>query len=92
MDKAIDALEATLGLAPESDAKRISIPLTPLTEVLMGKRPPSDPVRLESIDFLDPSLNDSQKAAVKLALEAPEVALIHGPPGVRLKTGPKSQF
>ncbi|MET0388158.1 MAG: AAA domain-containing protein [Polyangiales bacterium] len=30
---------------------------------------------------LDPGLNESQRAAVGLALAAPELALIHGPPG-----------
>jgi len=33
------------------------------------------------ISFFDDSLNDSQIAAVKFALEAVEVACIHGPPG-----------
>lgn len=38
---------------------------------------------MDKLEFFDPSLNDSQKEAVKFTLEAPEVALIHGPPGVR---------
>jgi DNA polymerase alpha-associated DNA helicase A len=33
------------------------------------------------ISFFDDSLNDSQMAAVKFALESVEVACIHGPPG-----------
>jgi hypothetical protein len=33
--------------------------------------------------FVDHSLNDSQKDAIMFALDSPEVALIHGPPGVR---------
>ncbi|KAK6007874.1 hypothetical protein QM012_004688 [Aureobasidium pullulans] len=33
------------------------------------------------LEWLDPSLNDSQKEAIKFALATPEVALIHGPPG-----------
>ena len=36
----------------------------------------------EKIDFIDPTLNDSQKDAIKFALASREVALIHGPPGV----------
>ncbi|KAG9661741.1 DNA helicase, partial [Aureobasidium melanogenum] len=35
----------------------------------------------EELEWLDPSLNDSQKEAIKFALASPEVALIHGPPG-----------
>ena len=35
-----------------------------------------------SIDWLDPSLNDSQKDAIRFALASREIALIHGPPGV----------
>lgn len=34
-------------------------------------------------DFFDPTLNDSQRDAVRFALGAREIALIHGPPGVR---------
>ncbi|KAI8321673.1 DNA helicase [Martensiomyces pterosporus] len=32
-------------------------------------------------EFIDQSLNDSQKEAVRLAVTADEIALIHGPPG-----------
>ncbi|KAJ2813441.1 hypothetical protein H4S07_000680, partial [Coemansia furcata] len=32
-------------------------------------------------DFFDSSLNESQKAAVRLAVSAHDIALIHGPPG-----------
>lgn len=39
---------------------------------------------LKSLDFIDSTLNDSQRDAVKFALASREVALIHGPPGVRL--------
>lgn len=43
--------------------------------------PPSKPPTLGDIKFFDPSLNPSQKQAVKFALAAKEVACIHGPPG-----------
>lgn len=33
------------------------------------------------VNFIDPSLNDSQKDAVRFALAAQDIALIHGPPG-----------
>ncbi|KAJ5124084.1 uncharacterized protein N7515_007909 [Penicillium bovifimosum] len=35
----------------------------------------------EPVEFVDPSLNDSQKEAVRFALAAQDIALIHGPPG-----------
>ena len=34
--------------------------------------------------WIDPSLNESQKDAIRFALASREVALIHGPPGVSL--------
>jgi len=34
------------------------------------------------IDFFDPTLNDSQKDAIRFALASTDIALIHGPPGV----------
>lgn len=34
------------------------------------------------VEFIDQTLNDSQKEAVRFALASQEVALIHGPPGV----------
>lgn len=54
--------------------------LAELRDVLLGKsparfRPPEDFVPL------DPHLNDSQREAVRFALSAEDVAIIHGPPG-----------
>ncbi|RYP01108.1 hypothetical protein DL764_006307 [Monosporascus ibericus] len=34
-----------------------------------------------NIDWIDPSLNESQKEAIRFALASREIALIHGPPG-----------
>lgn len=34
------------------------------------------------LEWFDPTLNDSQKNAIRFALLSREVALIHGPPGV----------
>lgn len=51
--------------------------------VLFGQTSPS-PVDMESVgslEFIDPSLNDSQKEAIRFALASKEIALIHGPPG-----------
>lgn len=56
---------------------------TTLMRVLFGQATPT-PVDMDSvgsIDFIDPTLNDSQKEAIRFALASREVALIHGPPG-----------
>ena len=55
--------------------------ITPLIQVLLGITAPSAPASIGDIAFFDPSLNQSQKGAVRFALAAPEVACIHGPPG-----------
>ncbi|KAL8733885.1 MAG: hypothetical protein Q9166_001873 [cf. Caloplaca sp. 2 TL-2023] len=36
---------------------------------------------IKNLDFVDPTLNQSQRDAIKFALASREVALIHGPPG-----------
>ena len=62
---------------------------TPFMRVLFGQGSPSplpsdlnDPTNpLHKLEFNDPSLNDSQKEAVRFALASREIALIHGPPG-----------
>ncbi|EQL32015.1 hypothetical protein BDFG_05737 [Blastomyces dermatitidis ATCC 26199] len=51
--------------------------------VVFGHTAPS-PVDLSSlgtIEFIDSTLNDSQREAVRFALASREIALIHGPPG-----------
>ena len=61
-----------------------------LMRVLFGMESPTPlPINLEDpergsgkVEFFDPTLNDSQKDAVRFALASREVALIHGPPGV----------
>ena len=61
-----------------------------LARVLFGLDSPS-PVPENTTDieadvgrivFFDPTLNDSQRDAVRFALVSREIALIHGPPGV----------
>lgn len=56
---------------------------TPLIQVLFGLSSPAGPDRstLPDVEFQDPSLNDSQKHAIRFALASPHIALIHGPPG-----------
>ncbi|PGH27607.1 hypothetical protein AJ80_00620 [Polytolypa hystricis UAMH7299] len=51
--------------------------------VLFGHTPPSsvDFESVQSIEFFDPTLNDSQREAIRFALASKEIALIHGPPG-----------
>ena len=55
--------------------------------VLFGLTSPSpvsgDVVGGEGLEWVDLSLNKSQKDAIRFALISKEVALIHGPPGVR---------
>lgn len=63
--------------------------LTPFIHVLFGQSSPtplpadlSDPESgANNIEWIDPSLNDSQKDAIRFAMASREVALIHGPPG-----------
>ncbi|KAG5297993.1 helicase [Histoplasma ohiense] len=67
---------AKLGSMTESD-------YTYFMRVVFGHSTPS-PVDLSSIgtiDFIDPTLNDSQREAIQFALATKEIALIHGPPG-----------
>ncbi|KAF8480196.1 P-loop containing nucleoside triphosphate hydrolase protein [Russula ochroleuca] len=52
-----------------------------LIEVLLGMAMPSRSNITHDVSFFDVSLNDSQKTAVRFALESVEVACIHGPPG-----------
>ncbi|ORZ03375.1 P-loop containing nucleoside triphosphate hydrolase protein [Syncephalastrum racemosum] len=53
----------------------------PLPQVLFGQREPSLPQDISDLRFFDETLNDSQKDAVRFALGANEIALVHGPPG-----------
>jgi len=43
---------------------------------------PEDLADVGGLEWVDPSLNESQKDAIRFALASREVALIHGPPGV----------
>lgn len=60
---------------------------TSLTRVVFGHSKPTTPspdtIReiSERTTWIDATLNDSQKEAIHFAMAAPEVALIHGPPG-----------
>ena len=54
-----------------------------LTRILFGLESPT-PVAEgdEEVKFIDETLNESQRDAVRFALASREVALVHGPPGV----------
>jgi hypothetical protein len=53
-----------------------------MTEVLLGKQKPATVEDVPDLTFFDTTLNDSQKEAVRFALGAQDISLIHGPPGV----------
>ena len=63
---------------------------TTLVRVLFGLDSPSTisthateiEAEIGRIEFFDPTLNDSQKDAIRFVLASKDIALIHGPPGV----------
>ncbi|XP_077316913.1 DNA-binding protein SMUBP-2 isoform X2 [Lithobates pipiens] len=56
-------------------------PATHIIDVLFGLSEPSSAGLARPVEFLNPSLDDSQKEAVVFSLNQREVAIIHGPPG-----------
>ncbi len=54
-----------------------------LRDITLGLKKPrlGDPVSAEVLRSMDPDLNEDQKRAVAMALEAEDLLLIHGPPG-----------
>ena len=56
--------------------------LSSLSRILLGISEPTESNEMKDIKFIDETLNDSQKDAVRFSLSVPELALIHGPPGV----------
>ena len=56
--------------------------LSSLARILLGQSTPTTVTDLKEVKFFDETLNESQKEAVRFSLSAPEIALIHGPPGV----------
>ena len=52
--------------------------------VMFGLTTPSPVEEISEPQWIDQTLNSSQKDAIRFALGSREVALIHGPPGVRL--------
>ena len=73
---AVQRQHAALQRAKSARAQR----LAELRDVLLGRRPPEFD-REQEEPVLDSQLNDVQREAVRFALAARDVALIHGPPG-----------
>lgn len=63
-------------LLPSPDSSEILTP-NALHSVLLGLQKPTPVQETEELAFMDPLLNDSQKAAVTLAVNAPELALVN---------------
>ncbi|KAF2452979.1 DNA helicase-like protein [Lineolata rhizophorae] len=55
--------------------------LTPLSDIPPGAEEGTSGDTVKDSEWISERLNDGQKRAVRFALAAPEVALIHGPPG-----------
>jgi superfamily I DNA and/or RNA helicase len=73
---AVQRQRAALQVARSARAQR----LAELRDVLLGRRPPEFDREQEEPVF-NSQLNDTQREAVRFALAARDVALIHGPPG-----------
>ncbi len=54
--------------------------LAALRDVLLGKQAPAF-LQVDDTPLLNPNLNESQQEAVRFALSAVDIAIIHGPPG-----------
>ncbi|OAA32675.1 DNA-binding protein SMUBP-2 [Moelleriella libera RCEF 2490] len=80
--------EVTMNQAMERLQKMTEADYTSFIRVLFGLSSPSPlpqhldrDAELGKLDWFDPTLNDSQKDAIRFALASREIALIHGPPG-----------
>jgi superfamily I DNA and/or RNA helicase len=75
-DATYQRMRKALVTASESKRSRLST----IREVFLGELAP-ERSRVPKVTFFNQSLNDYQKDAVKSALAADDVALVHGPPG-----------
>lgn len=83
-----DVTYRRMNLTMEKLQKMVESEYTSFMRVLFGLGSPSPVPRdlatdpeYGNIQWLDPTLNESQKDAIRFALASREVALIHGPPG-----------
>ncbi|KAG1737470.1 AAA domain-containing protein [Suillus paluster] len=81
MDKALNQLEKIVIPSSRQSNDKGDYEMTPLIRVLLGISSPSEKIPIAQPKFFDDYLNPSQQQAVRFALESPEVACIHGPPG-----------
>ncbi|KAF7800225.1 hypothetical protein EIP86_011472 [Pleurotus ostreatoroseus] len=81
MEKALEQLEKITISGANNSGDKFLPTLTPLVRVLLGMSEVSKGQPVDSLEFFDQSLNPSQREAIKFAVESPEVACIHGPPG-----------
>lgn len=72
-------MHETLHAVKTADHSRIA----KLRDITLGLLKPKfgDPSLPDKFQFLDPTLNETQKKAVCMASEAEDILLIHGPPG-----------
>lgn len=75
-DATYQRMRKALITAAESKRSRLST----LREVFLGELAP-ERSRMPKVEFFNQSLNEYQQEAVKRAMAADDVALVHGPPG-----------
>ncbi|KAK1149099.1 hypothetical protein N8T08_007777 [Aspergillus melleus] len=78
-----DVTHRRMKMTMEKMAKMTESDHTHFMRVAFGHTTPLAPdyEAIGPVDFLDPTLNDSQKEAIRFALSSRDIALIHGPPG-----------
>lgn len=73
----IDRQKKALSAAAAAERNR----LAEIVSVLVDGKAPNFDERVTELEYFDRSLNSSQQEAVRFAVSANDVALIHGPPG-----------
>lgn len=85
----IVAIEISMSYTMEKLQKMSESDYSSFIRVVFGLSSPSpvpddltNDATIGEIEWVDPTLNDSQKDAIRFSLASREIALIHGPPGV----------